>query len=141
MRVLHAIARGDDLLGPILLDDLNIYRVLCYIRKYIKARLQEAPDLRKRAEKLANDVDQARSDRNLFIHGLWLTDADLLASGRVSCLQYRFQYDKKTDEWEYLHDHKFTLKQLAVKRVTIFILCDQAMQLGKDIEAYLGPRK
>lgn len=35
LRVLDLLTRGDAFLGPILLDDLSISRVLGYIRKYI----------------------------------------------------------------------------------------------------------
>lgn len=140
LRVLGMLARGDVFLGPILLDGLSSWRVLDYLKTYIKLRLREDPELRKRTNTLVREVKKVRFDRNLFIHGLWLTDAALLASGRVTCLRFKFQYHKKTDEWEYLHDHKFTLKQLAVKTVNILTLCDEAMQLGKDIKAYLDSR-
>lgn len=141
LRLLDVLAHGDAFLGPILLDDLSIYRVLEYMRIYITARLRKDPDLRKRTETLVREVNEVRIDRNLFIHGLWITDARLLATGRISCFQYKLRYNKETDLWEYLHDHKFTLDQLAVKTVKILSLCDDAMQLGKDVEAYLNQRK
>lgn len=141
LRVLDVLAGGEVFLGPILLNDLSISRVLDHMEKYIKARLRENPDLRKRAETLVRDVHKVRVDRNRFIHGLWLITDDLLATGRVICLQYKFHYDKKTDQWKYFQDHRFTLNQLAFSTGKILMLCGEAMQLGKDIKAYLGPRK
>lgn len=140
LRLLGVLARGDAFLGPILLNDLNGFRVLEYMKTYITPRLRENPELCERAKTLVREVTQVRKDRNILIHGLWLTDADLLASGRVSCLRFRFHYDEETDECKYLHDHKFTLNQLATKTAKTMILCARAMQLGKDIKAYLDSR-
>ena len=141
VRILDVLAGGATFLGPILLDDLSISRVLGYMRTYIKAHLRQNDELRERVEKLVKEVDQTRIDRNLIIHGKWATDDRMLEGGRISCFEYKLRYDKDTNLWEYLHDHKFTLDQLAVKTVKILSLCDDAMQLGKDVEAYLNQRK
>ena len=140
LRILDVLAGGKAFLGPILLDDLSISRVLGYIRTYIKAHLRQNDELRERVEKLVKEVDQARIDRNLIIHGQWPTDDRMLEGGRVSCLEYKLRFDKQSELWEYLHDHKFTLDQLAAKTAEITILRDETIQLHKDIKAYLDSR-
>lgn len=140
LRVLGMLARGDAFLGPILLDDLSIYRVLEYMRTYITARLREDPDLRKRTETLVREVNDVRKDRNLFIHGQWFIDDTMLASGRASCLEYKLRYDNETDLWKYVQRHSFTLNQLVLKTLKISTIRDEAIQLGKDIKAYLDSR-
>ncbi len=140
LRVLDVLARGDAFLGPILLDGRSISRVLDYMRTYIKARLRDDPDLRDRAETLVREVNEVRIDRNLFIHGQWPTDAAMLAGGRVTCFQYKLHYDKETDLWKYGQHYNFTLSQLALKTLKISTIRDDAIQLGKDIKAYLDSR-
>lgn len=139
--LLDVFVRGDEFLGPILLDDLNISRVLRYLRTYIKARLRDNSELCNRAELFVSDVEKVRADRNLFIHGHWITKKTLLASGHVSCYEYKLRYNEKEARWECLHEHKFTLNQLAAKTAKTMILCDHAMLLWKEVEAYLDQRK
>ena len=141
LRVLEVLAGGEAFLGPILLNDLSISRVLDHMRTYIKVRLRDDPDLRKRAETLVRDVEKVRVDRNRFIHGLWLIDDDLLTSEPVICLQFKLHFDKGTDQWKYSHDHRYTLNELAFSAATILALCGEVAQLAKDIKAHLGPRK
>lgn len=93
LRILDVLAGGAVFLGPILLDDLSLSRVLGYMQTYIKARLRDNSELHERARKLVKEVDQARVDRNLIIHGRWATDDRMLEGGRVTCYEFKLRYD------------------------------------------------
>lgn len=120
---------------------MNLNQTIKHIRLYTKARLREDDDLFERTKTLIKDVDAVRIERNLFIHGQWITDERVTVSGRISCFEYKLRFNEDKDLWEYLTDHKFTLVNLAEKTSKIAMLRNQAIQLYDDIKDYMDSRR
>jgi hypothetical protein len=69
--------------------------------------------LRSRGQTLVKALNKLREKRNLYIHGYWLINYEVIAStGGVRCSDTKWRFDKKTDSWTSMPTHDISFREL-----------------------------
>ena len=103
LNLLEYLLTNDDdnccLVRPYVLDDLPLSKRIEKIRTVAQLRLWDHSLIMKELNKVLNDVDDLRAQRNLFIHGDWFKEDLTENATSVTVLNYRPRLDKKTGAW------------------------------------------
>jgi hypothetical protein len=82
------------------------------LRDFIPIRFIKGNPFREPAIKLAEDLDALREDRNLFIHGCWLINWQIIAAeGLIRCSDPKWRRDKN-EEWKSMTSQDFPFARL-----------------------------
>jgi hypothetical protein len=74
---------------------------------------QEKSELRSRGKKLVSTLDTIRGKRNLYVHGYWLVNYQLIAStGGVRVSDTKWRYDRKAKSRSCMDSHDISLEEL-----------------------------
>lgn len=110
----------DTLVRPYILDDIPISRIIQKTRSIAELRLWEHKSTFVELEKVLNDIDDLRVQRNIFIHGDWFIKELPDNATDVTFLDYKPRLCKN-GLWEYLESVLVTqteLKELLRKATT-----------------------
>lgn len=111
----------DTLVRPYILDDIPISRIIQQTRSVAKLRLWEHKSTFEELEKVLNDIDHLRVQRNIFIHGDWFVKELPDDAKDVTVLDYKPRLHEN-GLWEYLKSVLVTqteLKELLRKATTV----------------------
>jgi len=88
------------------------------LKDLIILRFPATSDLRTKGINLVKQLDALRGTRNLYIHGYWLINYQLLLStGGVRCSDTRWYFDKKDESWSSMKKHDIPIAALK-KQIT-----------------------
>ena len=109
----YLLTDGEDtLIRPYILDDIPFSRCIQQTRAVAKLRLWEYKSILEKLNKVLNNVDDFRVQRNIFIHGDWLTQELTNEAESVTVFDYRPRLDEKSGVWEYLKSIPVTRSEL-----------------------------
>ena len=124
------VKADDDLIVMTLIASNNIAKNIDMLKKINQIRDFETATLDEQI-KLINNI---KSDRNLFIHGIWHEPRFTKSKREIICEEKKIRYSKtsKGQEWSYNKIHLFSIETLSnrIKDIDI-ILASQNMILKK----------
>jgi hypothetical protein len=83
------------------------------LKELVELRLPKRSDLRRVGIELVTELDALRKKRNLYIHGYWLINYQLLVStDGVRCSDTKWRFDKRTDSWKTMETIDISLDEL-----------------------------
>ena len=91
------------LVRPYLLDKMPLSQLIRKIRTVAELRLSEHKQTLDELKSILTGIDRLRNDRNIFIHGDWLTEDLTDNSESVTVHDYKPHLDKTTGVWTYLN--------------------------------------
>jgi hypothetical protein len=121
--------------GSFLADDFNLARTTELIRKLSRFRFVHDDNQLHRIATLCRSVDAIRKKRNLFIHGMWHFDPQMLAQGKIGVLEMKWKESKNAKHWSRATEHIFTEQELIEIRERIGELFRIAFHINADAVA------
>lgn len=82
------------------------------IEELAQLRLQEFPDLLKTVLDLMIDLEKARINRNLFIHGFWIVNKGVINEGILRVSDTSWDYDRKEASYKTMDSKDIPLGEL-----------------------------
>jgi hypothetical protein len=71
------------------------------LKELVELRFPQQSDLRRLGIELGTELDALRKRRNLYVHGYWLINHQLLvATGGVRCSDTKWRFERRTRSWK-----------------------------------------
>jgi len=124
----------NSIVGSFLADDFTLGKTTDLVRKLARYRFVHDDVTVERITKLCDSIDEVRLQRNLFMHGMWNVDANVLAAGKISVLDMRWKEKKGAKSWSRGQQHVFSRQDLIILRDRIGQLFHVALKLSEDLQ-------
>jgi hypothetical protein len=83
------------------------------LKDLIELRFPKDSDLRRVGSELVAELNALREKRNLYVHGYWLINYQLLVStGGVRCSDTKWRFDKQAESWKSMQTFDISLDDL-----------------------------
>lgn len=97
----------------ILLRDRQFAQKIRLLKDLVNFRFPNGSELRKQGLAIVKRLDALRQKRNLYVHGYWLINYELISTiGGVRCSNTRWRFDKKTENWITMESTDIPLESL-----------------------------
>jgi len=130
----YLLTKSDNtLVSPYVLDRFPISQLIQRIQSVAELRLWEYPVLFDELKQVLKIIDGLRLQRNLFVHGDWLTEELEENSKYVTVLDYKPILDKDSGFWKYMNVEKVSHKELEEMFAEVKGAYEQLITVGKKM--------